>query len=194
MYSDRDLVNKILGGDQRAFTALVKRYEKLVWHIVLKLTNNPDVVADISQEIFIRIFQKLGDFGFRAKLSTWIATVAYRTTINELKKNSLKNIGETVDVQEWKAYFINTSNPENITTQNELIQMIRQAIDRLPRQYKIVLVLYHMEDFNYHEIGEITGMPQGTVKNYLFRGRKMLKELLKKKLKTEVFPEFNGMN
>ncbi len=189
MHSDRDLVNKILSGDQRAFTALVKRYEKLVWHIVMKLTNDPEVVADISQEIFIRIYQKLKEFRFHAKLSTWIATVAYRTAINELKKNSLKNVGETVDVQKWKEHFINTSHPENIATQNELKQMIWEAVNRLPEQYKIVLTLYHLENFNYHEIGEITGMPPGTVKNYLFRARKLLKDMLKKKLKTETFLE-----
>lgn len=193
MHSDRDLVNKILGGDQRAFTALVKQHEKLVWHIVMKLTNDLDVVADISQEIFIRIYQKLGDFSFRSKLSTWVATVAYRTAINELKKDKLRTSQELVDLHEWKERFINPVHPEAITTRNELKQMIRQAVNRLPEQYKMVLTLYHMENFNYREIGEITGMPEGTVKSYLFRARKQLKDLLKKKLKQEALPEFEGI-
>jgi RNA polymerase sigma-70 factor (ECF subfamily) len=171
----------------------VKQYEKLVWHIVMKLTNDPDVVADISQEIFIRIYQKLGDFGFRSKLSTWIATVAYRTAINELKKNNLRNVQERVGLNEWTEQLVEPDHPEILTTRNELKWLIREAVNRLPGKYKIVLTLYHMEDFNYREIGEITGMPEGTVKNYLFRARKLLKELLKKKLKTEAFPEFEGI-
>ncbi len=189
MHTDRDLVNRILGGDQRAFTALVKRYEKLVWHVVLKLTNDPDNVLDISQEVFIRIYGNLSDFGFRSKLSTWIATVAYRTAVNELKKNKLRNVRGTIDLHEWKGKFINTDNPEKIAARNEIKQVIREAIDRLPGQYRIVLTLYHLDDFSYREIGEITGMPEGTVKNYLFRARALLKDMLKKKLKTEVLPE-----
>ncbi len=189
MHTEKDLVNKILDGDHRAFTALVSRYERLVWQIVMKLTNDPDAVRDISQEVFIRIYQNLGDFGFRSQLSTWIATITYRTAINELKKDKLRISRETVDLHEWKEKFVNTDHPEKIASQKELKEMIRGAVSCLPEQYKMVLTLYHMEDFNYREIGEITGMPEGTVKNYLFRARRLLKELLKKKLKTEALPE-----
>ncbi len=187
MHTDRDLVNTILGGDNRAFTILVKRHERLVWHIVMKLTDDQDTIKDISQEVFIRIYQKLKDFGFRSKLSTWIATVAYRTAVNELKKRNRKIAQDIHQINEWKEQFIDIAHPEYIATQKELKQMIRQAIDRLPDQYKMVLTLYHMEEFNYQEISDITEMPPGTVKNYLFRARKLLKEMLKKKLNKESF-------
>jgi len=187
MYTERDLVNTILSGDNNAFTTLVQRYERLVWHIVMKLTDDQDTIKDISQEVFIRVFQKLKDFGFRSKLSTWIATVAYRTAVNELKKKNFRISHETLEIHEWQEQFIDRVHPENIATQKELKQIIFQAIERLPKQYKLVLTLYHMEDFNYKEISEITQMPEGTVKNYLFRARKLLKEMLKKKLKRESF-------
>ena len=187
MHTERDLVNKILGGNHRAFTTLVKRHERLVWHIIMKLTDDPDTIKDISQEVFIRIYQKLADFSFRSKLSTWIATVAYRTAVNELKKMNRKIAQDNHQINDWKEQFVDMAHPEYITTQKELKQMIRQAVNLLPEQYRMVLTLYHIEEFNYQEISDITKMPPGTVKNYLFRARKLLKEMLKKKVNREEF-------
>ena len=87
MYDERELVTKVLAGDGKAFQLLIKQYQRLVWHIVTKMVHNEDDVKDISQDVFIQVYQKLETFQFNAKLSTWIATIAYRYTLNQLKKN-----------------------------------------------------------------------------------------------------------
>jgi len=82
--------------------------------------------------------------------------------------------------------FIADENPAETIEEGEMEALVMKMIEKLPPQYKAVLTLYHLEDMNYAEIGEATGMPEGTVKNYLFRGRQLLKEKVKTYLGKEV--------
>lgn len=86
------------------------------------------------------------------------------------------------DIPEEEAFtkrFIEEANPETITEERDLDEFVLKLVDELPPQYKIVLTLYHLEGMSYPEIGEVTKMPEGTVKNYLFRARNLLKEKVK---------------
>ena len=188
MYDEHELVTKILNGDDRAFQLLVKQYQRLVWHVVAKMVHDQDDVQDISQEVFVQVYQKLESFRFDAKLSTWIATIAYRYTLNHLKKKRLDLEGIPDHADSSKA-FGDDENPEKLASSADMRHFVHGLIDKLPAQYKTVLTLFHLEEFNYEEIREITGMPEGTVKNYLFRARKLLKEALKKNLGQETIFE-----
>ena len=86
MFNEKEVVTRILKGDMRAFEALVKQYERLVYFVVNRLVREPEDVEDICQEVFIKIHKSLFRFGFQSKLSTWIAQIAYYTGINYLKK------------------------------------------------------------------------------------------------------------
>ncbi len=188
MYDEHELVAKVLAGDGRAFQLLIKQYQRLVWHIVAKMVHNEDDVKDISQDVFIQVYQKLESFQFNAKLSTWIATIAYRHTLNQLKKRRI--IWEEIpDHADSNINFGDNENPEKLSSKADMKQFIHGLIEKLPEQYKTVLILFHIEEFNYVEIQEITGMPEGTVKNYLFRARKLLKEQLQKHLNHELIFE-----
>ena len=83
------------------------------------------------------------------------------------------------------ASFVAEETPEKILAEKSTSTLVQQYIDKLPVQYKVVLTLYHLDGMNYAEICEITGMPEGTVKNYLFRARNLLKEKLKVHLLNE---------
>ena len=126
----------------------------------------------------------LGEFGFQSKLSTWIGTIAYRLALNTLRKNKI----EVTDIPEedrFTAYFVNDESPEKIVGDKDMDEYVLRLVDLLPMQYKTVLMLYHVDGMNYQEIGEITEMPEGTVKNYLFRARTMLKEKVKIRMQNE---------
>ena len=125
----------------------------------------------------MRVYEKLGEFSFQSKLSTWIATIAYRYAINHLRKKKL-DFTELSEFQ-LEASFIETENPETAFSERDMNDFVLRLIDKLPPQYKMVLTLYHIEGMNYAEIGQITEMPEGTVKNYLFRARNLLKERVK---------------
>ena len=87
--------------------------------------------------------------------------------------------------ESFTAHFISDNDPHENMEDNEIEVMTLKLIDQLPPQYKTILTLYHVDQMNYAEIGEVTGMPEGTVKNYLFRARNLLKEKVKKYLGKE---------
>ena len=89
------------------------------------------------------------------------------------------------DQEDYPSSFVTLENPESVVTEKDMDAFIFKLIDELPPQYKAVLTLYHIEDMTYPEICEIMSMPEGTVKNYLFRARNLLKEKVKRYLGKE---------
>ncbi len=177
MVDDRALVSRVLDGDMQAFRALIKKHERLVAHMVGRLVKIEEDREEICQDVFMKVYEKLREFQFQSQLSTWIATIAYRQGINYLRKKKL-------EVTEFTGNEIVIDEQE--VEEHDIQIHVIKLIDTLPPHYKIVLTLYHLEQKNYNEIGEITGMPEGTVKNYLFRARQLLKDKAKKYLGEEL--------
>jgi RNA polymerase sigma-70 factor (ECF subfamily) len=130
------------------------------------------------------VHEKITAFNFESKLSTWIATIAYRMGINHLRKKKIE-LSDIPEEESFTAHYISADDPHESMEDNEIEAMTLKLIDQLPPHYKTILVLYHVDQMNYGEIGEVTGMPEGTVKNYLFRARNLLKEKVKKYLGKE---------
>ena len=179
MMEDRALVSNVLSGDMQAFRLLIKQHERLVAHMVARLVKNNEEREELCQDVFLRVYDKLSEFTFQSRLSTWIATIAYRYAINHLRKKKLL-LSEIPDEDSYTNYFVESENPESIFSESDMDGFVMKLVDQLPVQYKTVLTLYHVEGMSYPEIEEVTGMPEGTVKNYLFRGRNLLKEKVKK--------------
>jgi RNA polymerase sigma factor (sigma-70 family) len=180
MFNEREVLSRIKGGDLKAFTALVKQYQKLVFHVVQRVASRPEDVEDISQEVFVKVYKRLDTFNFESKLATWIARIAYLTAIDYLRKYR-PNPAPSEPVVE-PVYFTQET-PEQVLIQQDATLYVQTLVDGLPESYRIVVTLYHLEEFSYSEIEQITGLPAGTVKNYLFRARKLLKERLASYLK-----------
>ncbi len=174
--NDAELINQILNGNMNAFTFLVNRYQKLVVHITGRLIQRQDELEDICQEVFLKVYQNLGKYRNECKLSTWIATIAYNTSINYLRKFKK---GDEVNPDDSAALRNLTDYRSDEFEKTDLHRYIREQIELLPVQYRTVLTLFHLEEFSYQEIEQITGMPEGTIKSYLFRAKALLKEKLK---------------
>ena len=179
MTDDRALVSRIVGGDMQAFRLLIKQHERIAAHMIGRLIDREEDREELCQDVFLKVFEKIGDFNFQARLSTWIATIAYRHAINHLRKKKIP-VSDIPDEERFSSHFISTDNVEEKLEDKDLEDMVLKLIGQLPVQYKTVLTLYHLDGKSYPEIGEITGMPEGTVKNYLFRARNLLKEKVKK--------------
>ena len=177
MHPEESLVNRIVKGDLSAFKQLIGQHERLVMHMIERIINNEEDVKDISQEVFIKIFKNIAKFNFNAKLSTWIAQIAYRTAINYVNKHSGQRFIDDVDIERE---MINYETPEHILNTKNETEYLQYHISKLPLLYRTVVTLFHLNEFSYKEIEDITGMPEGTVKNYLFRARKLLKQRLEK--------------
>lgn len=174
--NDAELINQILNGNSNAFTYLVTRYQKLVVHITGRLIQRQDELEDVCQDVFLKVYQNLGKYRNECRLSTWIATIAYNTSINYLrkfKKGVEVNADDSVALRNLTDF--KSDDPEKA----DLHRYIREQIELLPVHYRTVLTLYHLDEFSYQEIEQITGMPEGTIKSYLFRAKALLKEKLK---------------
>jgi RNA polymerase sigma-70 factor (ECF subfamily) len=184
MTDDRALVSRIISGDMQAFRLLIKQNERLVTHMIARLVDRAEDREEICQDVFMKAYEKLAEFNFQSRLSTWVATIAYRHAINHLRKRRIE-VADLPEEGEMERFFVADDNPGQVLAERELEAQLLQLIEQLPVQYKTVLTLFHLDDKNYAEIGEITGMPEGTVKSYLFRARALLKEKAKKYLNEE---------
>ncbi len=163
--NDGELVQQILSGNSNAFRFLVAKHQRLVLHIVGRIVHRQEDVEDICQEVFIKV-------------------IAYNTSISHVRK-PLKN---EHSYDESPALIANERDEElnQIKIEKEEAKKyLLEMIEELPVHYRTVLTLFHLEEFSYKEIEEITEMPEGTIKSYLSRARKILKEKLEKVVETE---------
>ena len=194
--ADQFLVQRILSGDRDAFGHLIKDTEKLVARIVFDMISNVEERKDIAQDIYLKVYQKLPGFKFQARLSTWIAQIGYNSCIDHLrkrklilpdhKKNTLEEACESdhLDVLNARA-GITTEASDTFVIQKNMTEIVRSCIELLPPVYRTLINLYHNEELSYDEIGDITDMPSGTVKSYLFRARRELKNKILLRYKKE---------
>ena len=177
MKEDRTLVREVLNGDLGTFKVLIQQHERLVAHMVARIVHINEDREEVCQDVFMKVYKNLHKFNFKSKLSTWIATIAFREAVNYLKK---KKTVIDIDIDELNAKelgkAIEVNTPENMLQKNDIKYFVMQGVEALPMHYRAVLTLFHMEEKNHAEISEIMDMPVGTVKNYLFRARKLLKE------------------
>jgi RNA polymerase sigma factor (sigma-70 family) len=179
-------IERILAGDHKAFAEFVKQHQRLVSHIVFRIIPNEEDRKDICQDVFLKVHQNLAGFRNESKLSTWVGRVAYNRCLNHLEKKKVPLYedhspeGVTVDSVIGAAI-----QPDEYTEHRDLATRLRTEIAELPPQFRVIVSLYHLEEMTYKEIGEITKLPEGTVKSYLFRARKLLKERLAAKYQPE---------
>ena len=173
--SDQDLIAGALAGDGEAFGVLVERYERAVYNLCLRMLHNVEDAKDATQEAFFKAYRSLRTFKLGAKFSTWILTIAYNASCDRLSKrkhDSGVELPERADPR---------PGPAEETEREDEAGRLRRAIDSLPEKYRAVITLYHLQGLQYDEIALILGLPMGTVKTHLFRG----KELLRKRLNGE---------
>lgn len=190
--NDAELVQQILNGNSHAFRFLVSKHQRLVAHIVGRIVQQNEDMEDVCQEVFIKVFNQLKKFRGESKLSIWIARIAYNTSISHLRKG--KHDAHSYD--EHPGLIVReTDNSLNqkVVEKDEIKGYLLKLIEELPVHYRTVLTLFHLEEFSYREIEEITGMPEGTIKSYLSRARNLLKEKLEKIAemeKTNIFTDY----
>ena len=182
----KQLIDKILAGDASAFVAIIRTHERLVTHIVFRIVNREADREDVCQDIFIKVYRNLPKFQFESKLSTWIGRIAYNTCINYLKKKKAALFDDCLTFdQPMDNYLSDLHTPEQFAVETDLNWRLQEEIEKLPVQFRTILTLYHLDEMSYAEIAEIMDMPDGTVKSYLFRARKQLKERLTAKYELE---------
>ncbi len=184
------LINDALLGDQKAFSAIVKRYREQIYHFILKMVKDGAQAEDLTQETFIKAFRALASFNSQYAFSTWLYKIAANNCIDYFRKKRLATTSidtpiQAKDGQLHRDFPDHQEGPESQLISKERTNEIKVAIDTLPEKYRQAIILRHSQDKSYEEIAEKLNLPLGTVKVRIFRAREMLKGKLKDQLRQQ---------
>ena len=180
--TDEDLVAAVLEGDRERFGDLIDRYQGRLVNYLFRLLRNADDAHDLAQEVLVKVYQVLDRYDPQYKFSTWLFRVAQNAAIDQIRRRRLKVVSlrqedEEGEGRDWDLPSAERG-PYGELRNQERGEAIQEAIESLPWEYRELILLRHFGELPYEEIARIKGMPLGTVKNKLFRGRQMLKEKL----------------
>jgi RNA polymerase sigma-70 factor (ECF subfamily) len=180
---DIELVVRALSGREDGFEELVRRYQRPIVAYVYRMVGNYDSALDLTQEVFIKVYNSLARYSPEYKFSTWIYRIAHNSAIDHLRRSGasrtedLEVKGEDGQMFE-KPLASKSPTPEQESERRERREEIEEVIGLLQPSYRELIVLRHSHDLSYDEIADVTGLPLGTVKNRIFRAREAMRELL----------------
>ena len=180
-HDEHSLVQGAMARDRSACEDLVSLYGRMVGTVIWRATGDDAVVEDLSQEAFLKVFRALPSFDRRGKLSTWIYTIAHRVAIDHLRKMGRWRVESFTSGEEDDGDLLERLpspaglDPEATLLRSEAGQLVRNGLARLPDKYRIPLVYSAIEGLAYPTIAEMLGIPVGTVKTLVFRGKKLLR-------------------
>lgn len=175
---DEYYIKCILRGDVSSYRFLVDRYKKMVYSIALKILADACDAEDAAQDSFIKAYEQLHTFEYKSKFSTWLYTLTYRLCLNKLK--SMKR--EAAFLAEDWSETEESSLPLGTFTEQQQEIIIKEAIESLPQQEGLLVLLYYYEEKSIREIEQITGLLASNIKIKLFRARKVLERKLSRLL------------
>ncbi|WP_435236113.1 RNA polymerase sigma factor RpoE [Psychromonas sp. PT13] len=181
---DFQLVKRIQNGEQQAFTLLVRKYQNRVANILTRYVRNSGDIADITQEVFIKVYNSLSSFRGDSAFYTWLYRIAVNTAKNYLTSQSRRPPSSDIDASEADSYdgsdaLKETDNPEAVLHSYDIQNVIHKAIEQLPAELKSAITLRELEGMSYEEIASIEGCPIGTVRSRIFRARDAIDKQLK---------------
>ncbi len=182
---DDKFVKRAIEGDQDAFKQLMDKYQKPLYFHVLKMVRNHEQVEDLVQEAFMKAFNNLNSYNTNYAFSTWLYRITTNHTIDYLRKKKLKttSINDPVKTKdgEMEIQISDDAETDRDIIRKERKKIIHNAINDLPKKYRKVIEMRHLQELSYQEIADHLDLPLGTVKAHIFRAREMLYKELKDK-------------
>lgn len=179
-FTDAELIAKAISGREDSFEELVRRYQRPITNYVYRMLGNYDASLDVTQEIFIKVYNSMARYSTDYKFSTWLYKISHNAAIDYLRRHSVHVQSLEVENEDgvYQVQFESKRlSPEQERERSEWREEIETVVKRLPTGYRELIVLRHTQDLSYDEIAEITNLPLGTVKNRLFRAREMMREI-----------------
>jgi len=178
---DHALMRRIAEGDERAFTELVERHQNMVVGTVAKMLGNSSEAEDISQQVFVRIWKHARRYKPNAKFTTYLFTITRNLVFNEIRRRKRRNEVSSDEREETSRQEIADSpqyRPDREMERQELRDVVDKAIEALPEQQRLAVVLRRYEQMPYEQIAEVLELSLPAVKSLLFRARTSLRESL----------------
>ena len=183
--SDEELMTGIAKGDEYAFQILVERHQTSVINLIYRFTGDPTKSQDLSQEVFLRVWQAAGTYEPKAEFTTWLYRVVANLCLNEMKSSRRKRWlrffhSDTDEQAVGEENFSNGSpSPEDLLLARERSRQITSALQSLPENQRMALILKRYDDLSYEEIARILNCSVSAVESLLVRAKKNLQEKLR---------------
>ena len=184
------LIAGLRSGDECAYEILIQRFEQPVYNLVSRLVDDPGDAADVAQEVFLKVFRKVGGFRSESSLKTWIYRIAVNEARNQRrwfirhrgKEIALESETDAQGPQDWLSDP--GRSPFQTAVDQETHALIESALQKVNANYRAALVLREVEGLSYEEISEVLEVSLGTVKSRILRGREALRKHLVDRLRT----------
>jgi len=181
--ADERLVARCQRGEKKAFELLIQKYQRRIYHLIYRMTQDSDMVEPLAQEVFLKAYRSISKFKGKSQFYTWIYRIAVNTCLSHIKRDSPEECYE--DPQEIRpgnihpdAQPLQPENPETQLMRKEFFRHITASVRKLPEELQTTIVLREYMGMNYEEISEVLGIPLGTVRSRIFRARAQLREYL----------------
>lgn len=193
--SDEELVRRCkveLPDETSSFEILVQRHTAKIYSLIYRLMGHREEAEDVTQEVFLKVYNNLKKFEQQASFSSWLYRIATNAALDALDKQKRRPAytnqssgnrpeGVEPDQQEWERYQMAVvGNPEEFITQAELRKCIAEVFTRLERSQASVLIMRDVDEFSYAEVAEATGAGLSAIKMRIYRARLAFQELFKK--------------
>lgn len=187
--SDLRLVERTVAGDQRAYELLVIKYQRRIERLVARMVRDTDLVADITQETFLRAYRALYQFRGEAQFYTWLYRIAVNTAkkaLVDMKRNpvvtesALRGSSDSEDETSFlDRELISDETPETVLAAQEIAAAVNAAMEALPEDLRQAVTLREIEGLSYEEIAVAMECPIGTVRSRIFRAREAISARVK---------------
>lgn len=179
--NDSGLIQDVVNGNLSSFNILMQKYEKLVFTIAMGFAKDRNYALDITQNVFIKVYQKLNTFKNQSSFKSWLSKVSYNEGINWVRKNRIHKMHDTLSEKHAQSYFMISDEDEYMAKENKS-ELIR-SLYSLNTGHRLAVVLRYFENMPVKNIAEIIGCSEGVIKNMLYRSLRKLKENLQQKEK-----------
>ncbi|HEY9791282.1 MAG TPA: sigma-70 family RNA polymerase sigma factor [Candidatus Obscuribacterales bacterium] len=190
--TDAELIVLCQQKDSRAFEELIKRHQRTVYALLYRLAPDWNDTADLAQEVFIRMWRSIGNLRNPSAFRSWLSQIVTNLFYDELRKRPRQlptiSMDEPLDNEEGNDSTTRdirdkAAGPDELCQRNELTEIVRQAMTRLPEQFRTAIILREFEGLSYEEIALITHTEIGTVKSRIARARAKIQEMVSPYLK-----------
>jgi RNA polymerase sigma-70 factor (ECF subfamily) len=175
------LIKRCLIGDQLAWDAIVKQYRRKVFNVAYKFVGKHEEAEDLTQDVFLKVFKSLGTFDRRANFQTWLISVSRNLCIDHYRsvRQERQAIDHTVDPGELTP-LSPEPGPVAAIEQQDRVVLLREALGALSAPLRAAVLMRDIQELSYQEIADKLGLPEGTVKSRINRGRNELARQIRK--------------
>lgn len=190
------VISRLKNGEYEALKLLMDHYQDYVYTMAKRIVRSTGIAEEITQDVFIKVYQKINTYQYQSKFSTWLYTIAYRTCLNYTGKKKIVfsegDLNTSNQPQENTESYLShlefdgqtkLNQPDSSSTETR--EILWEAIDKLNTQQGVIITLFYLQEMSVSEIASLMQVPPNTIKTHLHRGRSNLKDILLKQFVTE---------